>query len=511
MAKYTMLDTLSDWENTLPVEVFTMKNGLRPLVINNNVDNLRLPPDLLHCVESGYLAISNNLMTCLIRVNIREGGNIITYYLPCFPAKTQMDDHVTLPRSMRGNNVSAMVVPFKVIATELNVEAPIKRWNEDFSIYYNSMLGLHTASPHCKINVMPFIKMDWTMAKSGIAGLDDTVKSIITELFMPYVIDQPHVRKPRGLLLYGPPGNGKSLIARAVASILNVQPVLVNGAEFRTRFFGESERKLREALTPPNRDGKFPHIVIIDEIDALVGVRSGGTGDGVTTNNALITEVLTALDGVDNTNNIIMIGTTNRKDAIDPAVLRSGRMSIHKYIPLPNQEARENILRLHLKNYPNTLTDDDISAIAYTMRTTNGADLEDLVRNVANDKQTQMMGFRMDDTGISFADPSDVRNVVLEMDDFYDRLAKYEASMGDRVKVIYYYRMNPPADVVVDIADIEDAIEELFPGDYNKRAMLDIRKRIKDVPDGESFVVTGSSVTFFRFCSDYGYVIIQDA
>lgn len=150
------------------------------------------------------------------------------------------------------------------------------------------------------------------------------------------------------MLLHGPPGTGKTLIAKKIAGALNCEkPKVVNGPEIFDKYVGEAEKKIRELFADAEAemrdkgDDSGLHVIIFDEIDAICRTRSGGEGAGSQVGNNVVNQLLTKMDGVESLNNILIIGMTNRKDMIDPAVLRPGRMEIHLEIGLPNEYGRK--------------------------------------------------------------------------------------------------------------------------------------------------------------------------
>mmetsp|Transcript_17905 Transcript_17905/g.12865 ORF Transcript_17905/g.12865 Transcript_17905/m.12865 type:complete len:151 (+) Transcript_17905:746-1198(+) len=149
------------------------------------------------------------------------------------------------------------------------------------------------------------------------------------------------------MLLYGPPGTGKTLIARQIAKALDCnEPKIVHGPEIFDKYVGGSEKKIRELFEPAEKDMKTLgdesklHIIIFDEIDAICRQRGSSGSGGTGVNETVVNQLLSKLDGVDSLNNILVIGMTNRKDMIDEAMLRPGRLEIHLEIGLPDEKGR---------------------------------------------------------------------------------------------------------------------------------------------------------------------------
>jgi vesicle-fusing ATPase len=193
------------------------------------------------------------------------------------------------------------------------------------------------------------------------------------------------------MLLYGPPGTGKTLIARQIGKLLKgKEPKVVNGPEILNKFVGESEANVRALFKDAEADekgnGKTLHIIIFDEIDAICkqrGTMSGSTG----VHDTVVNQLLSKIDGVNSLNNILVIGMTNRKDMIDSALLRPGRLEVHIEIGLPDAHGREQILNIHTKKMrENKKLDDDVSIrkLAEATKNFSGAELEGLVKSASS-------------------------------------------------------------------------------------------------------------------------------
>jgi vesicle-fusing ATPase len=240
---------------------------------------------------------------------------------------------------------------------------------------------------------------DFNFEKMGIGGLNKEISDIFRRAFasrvFPYqVIAKLGIKHVRGLLLYGPPGTGKTLIARQIAKMLNArEPKLVSGPEILNKYVGQSEENIRnlfkdaEAEYKLRKDESDLHIIIFDELDAICrerGTRStGGTGVG----DSVVNQLLAKLDGVEELNNILVIGMTNRKELIDEALLRPGRLEVHMEIGLPDEEGRLQILRIHTKTMRESgLLDPSVKLeeIAQLTKNYSGAELEGLVRSASS-------------------------------------------------------------------------------------------------------------------------------
>ncbi|GAB7041692.1 MULTISPECIES: AAA family ATPase [Catenuloplanes] len=209
------------------------------------------------------------------------------------------------------------------------------------------------------------------------------VKELLTEsvlwpLTYPDTFARLGVQAPRGVLLYGPPGCGKTYLVKAVAGSGKANVLSVKGAELLSKWVGESERAVRELFRRAREAA--PTLVFLDEVDALAPVRGQGSDGGTT--DRVVAALLTELDGVESLRNVVVIGATNRPDLIDPALLRPGRLERIVYVPPPDAEARTAILRAAAKPVP--LADDvDLAALGTALENFSAADCAALIREAA--------------------------------------------------------------------------------------------------------------------------------
>ncbi|HLH86775.1 MAG TPA: VCP-like ATPase [Thermoplasmataceae archaeon] len=220
-----------------------------------------------------------------------------------------------------------------------------------------------------------------------IGGLE-AVKSELREtvelpLLKPEVFKRLGIRAAKGFLLYGPPGVGKTLLAKAVANESNANFISVKGPEVLSKWVGESEKAVREIFKKAKQVA--PAIVFFDEIDSIAP-RRGQYGDtGVT--ERIVNQLLTSLDGIEVLQGVVVLAATNRPDIIDPGLLRAGRFDKLIYIPAPDEASRLKILQVHTKNMP-LAKDVNLKEIAKKTEGYVGADLENLCREAG------MMAYR---------------------------------------------------------------------------------------------------------------------
>ncbi|OYT62004.1 MAG: AAA family ATPase, partial [Thermofilum sp. ex4484_15] len=185
------------------------------------------------------------------------------------------------------------------------------------------------------------------------------------------------IEPPKGLLLYGPPGTGKTLLAKAVANESGAHFIAINGPEIMSKFYGESEARLREVFREAEENA--PAIIFIDEIDAIAPKREEVTGE---VERRVVAQLLALMDGLKSRGQVVVIGATNRPDALDPALRRPGRFDREIAIPVPDKTARREILQVHTRNMP--LADDvNLDEIAEITHGFTGADLAALCREAA--------------------------------------------------------------------------------------------------------------------------------
>ena len=192
------------------------------------------------------------------------------------------------------------------------------------------------------------------------------------ELFKHLGIDPP-----KGILLFGPPGTGKTLLAKAVANEANAYFIAINGPEIMSKYYGESEAKLREIFEEAKKNA--PAIIFIDEIDAIAPKREEVTGE---VEKRVVAQLLTLMDGLQERGQIVVIGATNRPDAVDPALRRPGRFDREIWINPPDFKGRLEILQIHTRNMPLS-PDVDLRKLAEMTHGYTGADIAALAKEAA--------------------------------------------------------------------------------------------------------------------------------
>ena len=214
-----------------------------------------------------------------------------------------------------------------------------------------------------------------------IGGLRNEIQKVreMIELPMrhPEIFDRIGIEAPRGVLLFGPPGTGKTLLAKAVANETNANFYSIGGPEIMRKFYGESEERLRDTFKQAQENA--PSIIFIDEIDSIAPKREEVSGD---VEKRVVSQLLTLMDGLESRGKVVVIGATNRPDALDPALRRPGRFDREIEIGIPDQNGRLEILEIHTRGMP--LTEDvHLNAIAKRTHGFVGADLEAVCREAA--------------------------------------------------------------------------------------------------------------------------------
>jgi len=216
----------------------------------------------------------------------------------------------------------------------------------------------------------------WT----DVGGLDEVKQKLIESVEWPIKhpdkFKQMGIEPPKGVLLYGPPGCGKTLLAKAVATESEMNFISIKGPEIFSKWVGESEKAIREIF----RKGRMaaPVVIFIDEVDSLIPRRGAGySNSGVT--GRVISQLLTDMDGLEALQDVVVIAATNRPDILDPALLRPGRFDRLIYVPSPDEDARLAIFRIYTKGMP--LADDvELTTLARTTKDYSGADIAALCR-----------------------------------------------------------------------------------------------------------------------------------
>ena len=211
----------------------------------------------------------------------------------------------------------------------------------------------------------------------GLQEIKDRLKeSIEWPLTKPELFEHFGINPPRGIVLFGAPGTGKTLLAKAIANEAKANFITIKGPELISKWVGESEKAVREVFKKAKQSS--PSIIFLDEFESIAGVRSSSSGEGSDVINRVVNQLLSSMDGVEGMEGVIVVAATNRPEMIDPALLRSGRFERVMHVPPPDPEALKSILEIHTENMP--LGKFSLDEIASKLENYTGADIEAVCR-----------------------------------------------------------------------------------------------------------------------------------
>ncbi len=286
------------------------------------------------------------------------------------------------------------------------------------------------------------INISLDFKEKGIGGHQKELQQLIREAFSSRISNEYSeaygIKHTKGILLYGPPGTGKTLIAREIGKMFKATLKVVNGPELKNKYVGQSSENLRHIFEEAIRDFKLHgihsqlHVIVFDEIDALFPHRNGKEG-GSNVDDEMVSQLLTLLDGYDSPQNILVIGITNRKDLIDTALLRPGRLSVHIPIKLPNEEDRFDILNIKTKTMrQNNLLDKNVNFKLLAIKTENytGAELEELVKKAS--QYAMLKNFKVNTLKLELKDQIKNKNDLAKVtvDHFNEALTEITPTFG---------------------------------------------------------------------------------
>lgn len=304
----------------------------------------------------------------------------------------------------------------------------------------NSVMKPMNLKGSAKRSANAIVRPDFKFEDLGIGGLDDEFSVIFrrafaSRIFPPNLIEQLGIMHVKGILLYGPPGTGKTLIARQIGKMLQArEPKVINGPEILNKYVGQSEENVRKMFADAEKEYKEKgdeselHVIIFDELDAVCKQRGSGAGGGTGVGDSVVNQLLSKLDGVDQLNNILLIGMTNRKDMIDDALLRPGRLEVQVEISLPDEKGRGQILKIHtskMRENGRIASDVDLEELAGLTKNFSGAELNGLAKSAASfafNRHTQ--------AGSMAAVGKDVNNLVITRQDFLGALSEVTPAFG---------------------------------------------------------------------------------
>jgi transitional endoplasmic reticulum ATPase len=264
-----------------------------------------------------------------------------------------------------------------------------------------------------------------------IGGLRPVIQKVREMIELPLrhpeLFERLGVEAPKGVLLHGPPGTGKTLLARAVASETNANFLSIGGPEIMSKYYGESEERLRDVFKQAQENA--PSIIFIDEIDSIAPKREEVTGE---VEKRVTSQLLSLMDGLQSRGKVVVIGATNRPNAIDPALRRPGRFDREIEIGVPDRDGRLEVLEIHTRGMP-LAEDVDLKKLADVTHGFVGADLESLAKEAAIRALRRILPeINLEAQSI----PGDILNkIIVRMADFQDALKEVEPSAMREVLV----------------------------------------------------------------------------
>jgi vesicle-fusing ATPase len=345
--------------------------------------------------------ISNGLVHCVLLVPTSINGPQTFDRQMFAPEQRLLMDYKSVPLLIVIKTVQLvdLSIDGSTAASEPTVTDPRARGivspQTQMNFFKDSKSGVNLKASSRRPAANAILAPNFKFEDMGIGGLDKEFSSIFrrafaSRIFPPGLIEKLGIQHVKGILLYGPPGTGKTLIARRIGKMLNArEPKVINGPEVLNKYVGQSEENIRKLFADAEKEYKEKgeesglHIIIFDELDAVCKQRGSGAGGGTGVGDSVVNQLLSKLDGVDQLNNILVIGMTNRMDMIDDALLRPGRLEQHVEISLPDEKGRVQIFNIHTaKMRSNKNLDRDVSLEDLARRTKNfsGAEVSGLVR-----------------------------------------------------------------------------------------------------------------------------------
>jgi transitional endoplasmic reticulum ATPase len=247
-----------------------------------------------------------------------------------------------------------------------------------------------------------------------IGGMKDEVQKVREMIELPLrhpeIFDKLGVQPPKGVLLHGVPGTGKTLLAKAVAAESGAKFFTIGGPEIMSKFYGESEQKLRDIFKKAKEAA--PSVIFIDELDSIAPKREDVSGE---VEKRVVSQLLSLMDGLEGRGQVIVIATTNRPNSIDPALRRPGRFDREIEVKIPNRDGRQEILQIHMRHMP-LGTDVDTGALAAKTHGYVGADLEYLCKEAAMKALRKVLPtINLENEHVS---ADDLDKIKVAMDDF---------------------------------------------------------------------------------------------
>jgi transitional endoplasmic reticulum ATPase len=291
------------------------------------------------------------------------------------------------------------------------------------------------------------------VAYEDIGGLKEEMQKVREMIELPLrhpeIFEKLGIEAPKGVLLHGPPGTGKTLLAKAVANESNAHFISISGPEIMSKFYGESEARLREIFKEAKE--KAPSIIFIDEIDSIAPKREEVTGE---VERRVVSQLLSLMDGLEARGKVIVIAATNRPNAIDPALRRPGRFDREIEIKVPDKRGRLEILQIHTRNMPLD-TDVDQDRVAAVTHGFVGADLEYLCKEAAMKCLRRLLPeLNLEDEKLA---PEVLNKLVVTMSDFENAVKEV---MPSAMREVYLESPDIPWTAIGGLEEVKRELQE---------------------------------------------------
>ncbi len=324
----------------------------------------------------------------------------------------------------------AALLAIREIIPEIDLDKPIpetilNRLNIKMSHFLEALISIEPSALREVMITQPNELWD------DIGGLEDAKQQLRETIEWPFIYqgfyEFMNSKPPNGILLFGVPGTGKTLMVKALAHETEINFISIKGPEFLSKWVGESAKAVRETFRKAR--AAAPCIIFFDEIDAIAVKRSEGSSSHVV--EQVVAQLLTEMDGLEELKNVVLIAATNRPDLLDPALLRSGRFGRHIEVPLPNKKSRVEIFKIHLSNRP-VNHNIDIEKLAELLEGYTGADIKAIC------EEATLLAIRraVRDENINTLDPASYKNVCISQEEFEAAINKIKLS-ADKAKKSY--------------------------------------------------------------------------
>ena len=441
-------------DNTITLNVIKLNSFQRLFLYVSFTDELKL-----ETVNSTDL---NLLVSAMFEVSCKTNKKLVftndELAERCKQSFANIPVNLGMKYHLKMNETNLIVEVKSIQAGKLNSDGELTLINNANSALLSTTSSLTFVKGSQNVNITNdenetnnLFKSDWSFEEMGVGGLDKEFSTLFRRAFASRIYPQKIVKQlginhVKGILLYGPPGTGKTLMARQIGKMLNcVEPKIVNGPEIFDKMVGESEKKIRDLFKEAeqdeaeNGDNAQLHLIIMDEIDSICKKR-GSVNNGTGVNDQVVNQLLTKIDGVNALNDVLLIGMTNRRDLIDDALLRPGRLEVQLEIHLPDQHGRKQIFEIHTKiPRENERIDEDVNLEELAKLTTNytGAEIAGVVRSAISFSMNEYID--MNESSNSFINSSLINNIKINRSHFMRALEEVKPEFGIEDDMINKY------------------------------------------------------------------------